>query len=133
MKIVIAILIVVGLLFGAWKTWEYWDKVSKQKETEAEAEAAVLDSSQLPGMPYQLESSLQAARQQGAKGLRKWLDAYRYLVKDPRLAAIELEYVVVLSREDPAEARRVFAKVKERVPPNSPLQPRIKALEKNYE
>ena len=32
MKGLIAVLIVVGVIFGGWKLWDYWDTVSQQKE-----------------------------------------------------------------------------------------------------
>ncbi len=45
--------------------------------------------------------------------------------QDPRKAWIELDSCVAIAREDPSEARRVFAEVKKRTP-------RVKALEKTY-
>jgi len=54
-------------------------------------------------------------------------------VEDPRKAWIELDFCVAVAREDPAEARRVFAAVKERIGPASPVWPRMKELEKTYE
>jgi len=87
----------------------------------------------LPGLPYKLEASLQAARKQGAPGLRNWLKTYAQSVEDPRKAWIELDYCVAVAREDPAEAKRVFAAVKDRLPPSSPVWPRMKQLERTYE
>ena len=55
------------------------------------------------------------------------------MVQDPRKAWIELDYCVLVSREDLSEARRVFAEVKKRTPPSSPVWPRVKDLEKVYE
>jgi hypothetical protein len=87
----------------------------------------------LPGMPASLESSFAAAEAQGPKTLRRWLDYYGLNITDPRRAAIELDYVVMVSTENMAEARRVFAAVKARIPTNSPVYPRIKRLEQAYE
>lgn len=87
----------------------------------------------LPGMPSSLEASFAAAEAQGPKTLRRWIDYYGLNITDPRRAAIELDYVVMVSREDMAEARRVFAAVKARTPTNSPVYPRIKRLEQAYE
>ena len=47
--------------------------------------------------------------------MRNWLKTYGQSVEDPRKAWIELDYCVAVAREDPAEARRVFAAVKERI------------------
>jgi len=44
-----------------------------------------------------------------------------------------LDYVLVAAPGDPAEARRVFAQVKARLTPRSPVYPRMKQLEKTYE
>lgn len=87
----------------------------------------------LPGMPPSLEASFAAAEAQGPKILRRWIDYYGMNIADPRRAAIELDYVVMVSREDMAEARRVFGVVKARIPTNSPVYPRIKRLEQAYE
>ena len=87
----------------------------------------------LPGVPYNLETSLQAAKKQGAAGLRNWLKINGQSVEDPRKAWIELDYCVAVARQDPAEARRVFAAVKERLGPSSPVWPRMKQLESAYE
>ena len=62
--------------------------------------------------------------------MKNWLKTHSQSVEDPRKAWIELDYCVAVAREDPAEARRVFATVKERTPPSSPVWPRIKQLEK---
>jgi len=78
-------------------------------------------------------ASLQAAKKQGASGLRTWLKSYGQMVQDPRKAWIELDYCVMVSREDLPEARRVFAEVKARTSPASPVWPRVKDLEKTYE
>jgi hypothetical protein len=55
------------------------------------------------------------------------------MVQDPRKAWIELDYCIAVAREDPAEAKRAFASVKNRTPQSSPVWPRIKQLEKTYE
>ena len=130
----IAALIIVAVLYGGWEFFLYWEKVKNEDETKQkqEAAAAVMGDS-LPGLPYQLEASLQAARRQGAAGLRNWLKAHAQSVEDPRKAWIELDFCVAVAREDPAEARRVFAAVKERIGPSSPVWPRMKQLEKTYE
>jgi len=84
-------------------------------------------------MPASLEPLLEAAKQKGAEALRGWLNQYRSFVKEPRLSEIELDYVVMVGRSDPPEARRVFASVKGRNGPESPLHDQIKKLEKTYE
>ena len=130
----IAALIIVAVLFGGWRLFLYWEKVKNEEETKQKQEAAAaVMGDQLPGLPYQLEASLQTARKQGAAGLRTWLKTNSRSVEDPRKAWIELDFCVAVAREDPAEAKRVFAAVKERIGPSSSVWPRMKQLEKTYE
>lgn len=131
---VITVLILAAVLWGGWELFFYWEKVKNQQETEKKQEAAeALLGDQLPGMPYQLEPSMKAAQAQGAPGMKNWLKSYGTNVQDPRKAWIELDYCILLSREDPAEARRVFADVKKRTATSSPVYSRIRRLEKTYE
>jgi hypothetical protein len=132
---IIGMVIVVLFLFGVYHLVMYYDQVKNQKEDEVKkaVSAQVLGES-LPGLPTsQLGNSLRAAEKEGAAGLGRWLKAYGESVRDPRKAWIELDYCVLLARESPAEARRIFAEVKARTPPTSPVWPRIKQLSKTYE
>ena len=130
----IGALIIIAVLYGGWQLFLYWEKVKNEEETQQKQDAAAMVmGDQLPGLAPALESALQAARKQGAAGLRNWLKTYGQSVEDPRKAWIELDYCVAVAREDPAEARRVFAAVKERIGPASPVWPRMKQLEKTYE
>ena len=130
MKAFIVIFIVLGLGFGGWKIWDYW----KTKEAEeARQNNPQVKPDELPGLPYQLKDSLAKAQAGGAKHLKAWLDMYGKSVQDPRLASIQLDYVLLVARDDPAEARRIFADVKKRTPANSPVYARIKQLEPTYQ
>ena len=130
----IAAVLIVAALYGGWEFFLYWEKVKNDEETKQKQDAAAKTSGdQLPGLAYQLEASLQNARKQGAAGLRSWLKTNSRSVEDPRKAWLELDFCVAVAREDPAEARRVFAVVKERIGPSSPVWQRMKQLEKTYE
>jgi hypothetical protein len=135
MKALIAIVIIAAAAFGGWQIYSYWVNVrGKEKAKEVPVEAQQVPSGdQLPGLIPSLEPQLQAAQQQGAAGLRSFLTRYGKTISDPRLASIEMDYVVLLARENPGEARKVFARVKKRTPASSPVYPRIKQLEKTYE
>jgi hypothetical protein len=122
----ISILILALVLFGGWELFKYWETFQEQKQNEKAAQVSNPD--QLPGLPYQLEPSLNAAEQQGPAALRKWLAAYSNVVQDPRKAWIELDYCTMIAREDPHEAKRIFATVKKRTNPSSPVWPRIQEL-----
>jgi hypothetical protein len=131
--ITIGLIIIVAWV--GWKIYENWEN-TRTEETRATTPTAINPRS-LSGMPdpwkETLENSLNIAQRHGAAGLREWLKAYRKYVEDPRLAWIELDYCVLVARDNPAEAKRVFNDVKERTPPTSPIYPRLKQLEKTYE
>ena len=131
----ITILIIVAALWGGWQLFLYWDKVKQEDEAAAKKKAAteVVSGDQLYGMPSGLETSYQAAKNQGGTAMKNWLRINGRMVKDPRKAWIELDYCVAIAREDPAEAKRTFASVKNRTPQSSPVWSRIKQLEKTYE
>ena len=131
---VIAAFIIILVLYGGWHFFLYWEKVRDEKETKQKQEvAAAVVGESLPGIPDNLVASLEAAKKNGVGALRTWLKNYGQMVQDPRKAWIELDYCVMVSREDLPEARRVFAEVKERTPPSSPAWPRVKELEKVYQ
>jgi len=130
MKALITLALIVGVyLFGKAIFDQY--KVKQAKE-EAAAKAVDLPADGLAGMPKSFEPSLLAAQAQGAPALKHWLERYAQQIEDPKLAAIQLDYVVLLSRSDPAEAKRIFLAVKQRVPKNSPVYERVKRLDATY-
>ena len=132
-KLITAFIIVV-FLFGAYALFQYWEQVSNEKEAaQKQAASAITRGEQLPGMPsYQMEESFQAAQKTPAT-FKAWLKTYGASVQDPRKAWIELDYCIVISRENPSEARRIFAEVKARTPQTSPVWPRIQQMARAYE
>lgn len=130
----IAAAIIVAVLYGGWNLFLYWDKVKNEQETEKkQAAAALVVGDNLPGLPSNLQQGLRDAQSQGPAAMRQWLKTFGNSVQDPRKAWIELDYCVAVAREDPAEARRVFASVRERTGPASPVWARVKQLAPTYE
>ena len=131
----IAVLIIAAVLFVGYQLFLYWDRVKNEEEAaRKEAAAKVITSGdQLPGMSYQLQQVYQNAEKQGAAGIAAFLKGYGNSIQDPRKAWIQLDYCQAISRENPSEARRMFAEVKKRTPPSSPIMPRIKQLERTFE
>lgn len=130
----IAVLLIIGAIWGSWELFLYWEKVKNEEETKQKQDAAAMVmGDQLPGLPFDLQESLQTAQKRGAAGLQAWLKAHAQSVEDPRRAWIELDYCVAVARENPAEARRVFATVKERLTSSSPVWARMKQLEQTYQ
>ena len=134
----ITIAIIIIACFGGYHLWVYWGKYSDDQVQAQQASApATIEPRNLPGMPDKfrdkMEEALAKAQQRGATAMGEWLKTTRPLIQDPRLGWIELDYVVLLARENPAAAKKIFADVKDRTPPTSPIYPRIKQLEKTYE
>ena len=130
----IAALIIALVLFGAYELVQYYATFENEKEArQKEAAAKVITGDQLPGMPYELQPSLTAAQQAGPKAFENWLATYGRSVQDPRLAWIQLDYCVAIIRENPAEAKKIFAIVKDRTPSSSPVYPRVQGLAKSLE
>jgi hypothetical protein len=128
MKALITLVLIIGLyLLGKAMFEGYQAQERKKNPQQNEAEANVLE-----GLPPQFEPSLEAAQSQGAPALKEWLHKYGQFARDPRLANIELNYVVLVSRSDPAEAKRIFQAVKGRTPKSSPVYERVKRLESTY-
>jgi hypothetical protein len=133
-KTLIIIVIAVAVGLGGWQLFEYWQKVQDEKDTqEKTAAAAVVNPDALAGLPNGLDVSLHAAQQQGADALGNWLKAYGNVVQDPRKAWIQLDYVLLITRQNPQEAKRVFNEVKDRILPSSPVWPRLHEMEKSYQ
>ncbi|HEX4263110.1 MAG TPA: hypothetical protein VH597_02125 [Verrucomicrobiae bacterium] len=133
-KTIIIIAIVVGVGLGAWQMFEYWERVQDEKaDAQKQAAASVVNPDALPGVPPGWETSLKAAEQHGSASLGSWLKTYGASIQDPRKAWIQLDYVVMITRDDPQEAKRIFADVKDRTPPSSPVWPRVHDLEKSYQ
>jgi len=135
MKALISILIIVAVIFVAYKVFQRWEQVQAEQSKKKAAETQVVDGASLPGVPPEMEMGLEQAYREGAVGLRRWLERAKRSgrVKDPRLAYIELDYVVMVAKEDPEEARRVFAEVQSRIGPDSPVYPRVQNLAKTYQ
>ena len=131
MKALITLAILLGIYLLGKTIYQKAKVKQAQEEAAAKGEPAG-PADGLAGMPRQFEASLQTATAQGAPALKAWLDRYRSYIHDPKLAAIELDYVVLVSRSNPKEAQRVFQSVRARVPPDSPIYDRVKRLDATY-
>jgi hypothetical protein len=136
MKVLIGILIALIVALGAYKIYEHWTYVSEQNSLEQKAAAGPdVDPRRLPGLPWQLDVKLSEAQQAGPEAFKRFVEQLRKYpdVKDPRLAWIELDYVVLISSTDPLKAKQIFYDVKKRTPEDSPIYPRIRQLSKTYD
>lgn len=128
------VLIIAVLAYVGYLLFLQWEKAQGERAQQgAGAATAAATGDSLPGMPPHLESTYRSAKERGATAFQTWFNTNEKQIADPRKAWIELELCVVMSRSNPAEARKIFANVKGRVPPSSPVWPRIKELEKTFE
>jgi len=128
------VLIILAVGYFGYLVYQQWDKARIEHDNARQlAAAAAVTPEALPGMPYQLDQSLRAAKERGPAAFRAWFNTYERQIADPRRAWIELDLCVALARENPVEAKQIFARVKGRVPPASPVWPRVKELEKAYD
>ncbi|MBM3880093.1 MAG: hypothetical protein FJ387_10300 [Verrucomicrobia bacterium] len=131
MRHFLTLLMVAGLIWGGLKFRQYAQrKMGEHKSAEA-AESAPAPG-RLPGLPARLEASLEAAKRDGADGLRAWLRQHRLELGEPRLTEIDLDYVVLVGGADRAEARRVLDLVQKRIRPDSPVYKRFQQLDRAY-
>jgi hypothetical protein len=135
MKALISIFIVLAIIFTGWKVVDYYQQVEQENEQKEAASGVNVSPRSLPGLPKPLENPLAEVTKKGPVALKDWLDQAKAnnMVKDPRLAWIELDYVLMAVREDPVEAKRVFLSVKSRIDEDSPVYPRLKSLQKSFE
>lgn len=142
MQKLIGVVLIIAVLLGLKELHRYWEEVKTKQAADQEAARSTLPgradpslpaSTAIPGLPASLEPSLARAKQQGPAALKIWLDRNRHLVQDPRLADIELDYILLLGARNFTEAKALFAKVRARTPATSPIYPRVQQLQRHYE
>jgi hypothetical protein len=126
----ITLLVLVVALWVGWRVVVHFRDLEERKQAEA---AAVLKPEQLPGLPSHLYGALDVAQRSGPAALGEFLRNFGAQLEDPRRAWLEMDYCVAIRRDNPQEARRVFAAMKARVKPNSVVYPRVQQLEKSFE
>jgi hypothetical protein len=131
MRQVLTILMVIGLIWAGAKFKAYFSQRMAEQQAKLEGPPRTAPG-KLPGLDPSLEASLETAKKAGADGVRDWLRLHRSEVEDPRLAEIDLDYVVLVGRSNPGEAKRVLRAVKPRVAAGTPLHKRLLQLEQVY-
>jgi len=127
------ILIFAVIGFVAYTLFQQWEVAQGNRAEEQKQLKVIADGSGLAGMPSHLESGYRKAKEKSAAAFQTWFTANEKFLSDPRKAWIELELCVALSRSNPAEAKRIYERVKGRVPPSSPVYGKVKELEKTFQ
>ncbi|MBK9140122.1 MAG: hypothetical protein IPM17_15360 [Verrucomicrobia bacterium] len=129
LKFFISAIILGALLYFGLQFRDYANQKLKEGSSEKSSRYA---PGKLPGLPAELEASWEDAKRKGPDGIREWFRAHRSQVSDPRLTEMELDYVVLAGRGNPAEARRVLNAIKPRISPESPQYRRFQQLDQAY-
>jgi len=124
--ILIVIAVYVGIKFSA-----YFQKRLQEAQQQVEGPPRYAPG-KLPGLPAELEPAYEEAKKRGLDGVRDFLRQHRQEIEDPRLADIQMDYVVLAGRNNPAEARRVLADICQRLATNSPAYKRLRQLQQVY-
>lgn len=144
MKALISIFIILVLVYGFMKLVGFYDRTAKPDHRASNEEwnqaaaapgaggSAAITGTSLSGLPSTLEGSLTQAQQEGVEAFGKWIKTWHKQIQDPRLAWIELDYVVLLNLKNHNEARERFLQVKSRIGPGSPVYDRITKLDSAY-
>jgi len=141
MKALISIFLVLTAIWVFLQIAGVYDRTAKPHAAEESAARAATPSAssggvpgdELPGLPPQFEASLTQARSGGVEELGKWLKQWGKQVRDPRLASIELDYIVMLNLRNHKAARERFLEVATRTQPGSPVFERIRKLAPAYD
>lgn len=132
MKILITLVLVFAVYWVGKSIYGEYKSKEKREQAAERLEESGLGADGLAGMPREYETSLQTAHSKGPAALKAWLDRFRPYIRDPKLADIELNYAMLLARQNPAEAKRVYLAVKRRTPKSSPVYPKVKRLEATF-
>lgn len=127
------ILILLVVIWGVSNLVGFYNKTKVATEGPPRTQSTAPVADPLPPLTPALEASLAQARAGGVEGLRDWLSANQAGVRDPRRAAIELDYAQLLVRSDPAGARRIYQAVRSRTAADSPVYDRVQKLGKLFD
>ena len=131
-KVIWALIIAVVVFIG-YRIYLHWAVVQEESGGQKEVPVMNVSGDALPGMPSHLDAGCRAAKDKSPAAFRAWFTANEKQLADPRKAWIELDLCVAIRRDNPAEAKQIYARVKKRVPPSSPVWPRLKELEKAFQ
>ncbi|HNQ90326.1 MAG TPA: hypothetical protein PKM73_17055 [Verrucomicrobiota bacterium] len=124
--LLVATVIWLGLKFNRYAK----ERIRSKPATEESGQAPA--PGKMRGMAAALEPAFEEAKRGGPENLWKWIEQHRADLRDPRLADIELDYVVLVGGSNPAEARRVLASLEPRVQAASPVHKRFQQLKQTY-
>ena len=133
MSKLIGILIIVAGFWGFFKILGVYNKTKLETDGPPKVQQVATPADALPPLSPAMEASLAQAKAGGADAMKDWLTANQPYLRDPRKAAIELDYARLLVRSDPAGAKRIYLAVKARTAADSPVYEQVKSLGRLFE
>jgi hypothetical protein len=130
---VIWALIIAVVVFIGYRFYLYWESFQEEHDRQKSAPVMNVSPESLPGMPEQLQAGFHAAKSKSPAAFSAWFKANESELTDPSKAWVELDLCIAIRRDNPVEAKAIFARVKKRIPPSSPVWPRMKELENAFE
>lgn len=124
--VLVVVLVWLGLKFSNYAQKKIGDPPAQTEGSDAPAPG------KLRGLPASFEPGYEAAKREGAEGVRKWLSQHQNDLQEPRRTDIELDYVLLVGHSNAAEAKRTLASIKARITPTSPVYKRFEQLAKTY-
>lgn len=135
MKTLITIVIIGAAIWGLSQLIHFYQKSTVNSIDHQKTSVAVVSNpdDELPSLPPAMEASLKQAMAGGTSAMKEWFEANGAFLRDPRKAAIQLDYAQLLSRSDPAGAKRLYLEVKARNPTGAAVNGRLQRLSRVFE
>lgn len=136
MKVFISILIIGGTIWLVSQLVHFYQKSTANSIDHQRAPAAAVVANpddDLPPLAPALEASLKQAMAGGSSAMKEWLETNGPYLRDPRKAAIQLDFAQVLARSDPAGAKRLYLEIKGRNPQGAAVSGRLQKLAKLFD
>src|SRR5687767_7988424 len=106
MSKVIGLLIIAAVGLLGYVLYNYYQTMEEDKKSKKPVETEI-NVWELGQMPRGFEESLKQAESLGTKAFGDWVKTHGPHVPEPRRSWIELDYVVMIATEKPAEAKKL--------------------------
>ncbi len=116
----------VVICIAVVKLYEYVEKLNQGGEPTQTAVSAEA----WPPLDPKIKEALDKEKNRGAAQFKALIDKYARLrkLKDPWLANYQVDYVIMISVNDPVQAARIVSEIRSRIGTNSPVYPRVMDL-----
>ena len=130
MKNFLCLVAAVVICIAVWKLLEYGNNL-----VSGAPPPTTNSPPTLPPQDPKIEEALADARKKGPAQFKNAINLYatKRKLKDPWLAQYQMDYMIMISINDPLEVTKIFQEIWSRTPADSPLQERLQALKKAFQ